>query len=71
MKSLLVKDTTREDREKIINQGLAVCGGACDLCGGCDNIGGGRIESIYEAYIKGEKELAEVNMEYRANLVMR
>lgn len=64
MKSLLIKDTTKEDRIRIVNQGLSQCGGACDFCNGCDNIGGGRMDSYFEPYINGVKELQELNMEY-------
>lgn len=69
MKSILIKDTTKEEREKIIYQSLSVCGGTCDFCNGCDNLGGGRVESLYQAYIDGEKEIAEINMEYHSGLV--
>ena len=69
MKSILIKDTTKEEREKIVAQSLAVCGGACDFCSGCDNLGGGRIESLYQAYINGEKEISEINAEYYAGFV--
>jgi len=69
MKSILIKDTTKEEREKIIYQSLAVCGSACDFCSGCDNLGGGRVESLYQAYIDGEKEISEINMEYQSRLV--
>jgi len=64
MKSLLIKDTTKEERIRIVNQGLSQCGGACDFCNGCDNIGGGRMDSYFEPYINGVKELQELNMEY-------
>lgn len=69
MKSILIKDTTREEREQIVYQSLAACGGACDFCNGCDNLGGGRIDGIYQPYIDGEKEIAEINAEYRRGLV--
>ncbi len=69
MKSVLIKDTTREEREKIVAQALSSCGGACDFCNGCDNLGGGRTDAIYQPYIDGEKELAEINAEYRSGLV--
>lgn len=69
IKSILIKDTTREERMKIVAQSLAVCGGACDFCGGCDNIGGGSVEELYRPYIDGEKEIAEINREYRRNFV--
>lgn len=69
MKSILIKDTTRDERIRIINQSLSVCGSSCDFCNGCDNLGGGRVETIYQPYIDGEKEISEVNAEYHANLV--
>lgn len=69
MDSILIKDTTKEQRMKIVAQALAVCGGACDFCNGCDNIGGGSIDSLYQPYIDGEKEIAEINAEYSRNLV--
>lgn len=69
MKSILIKDTTREERIRIVNQSLAVCGGTCDFCNGCDNLGGGSVEAYYEPYINGEKELRQINEEYRGNLV--
>ena len=56
MKSVLIKDTTREEREKIVYQAIwGACGIDCEFCSGCDNHSGGRIESIYQPYIDGEK----------------
>ncbi|MCI5585142.1 MAG: hypothetical protein MR383_06280 [Lachnospiraceae bacterium] len=69
MKSIKIKDTTREERMQIVNQALAVCGGACDFCNGCDNLGGGRIDDIYQPYIDGLKEISEINMEYSRSTV--
>lgn len=69
MKSLLIKDTTREERLDIVRRGLSACGGECENCNGCDNVGGGRIESIYQPYIDGEKELRQINEEYRRGIV--
>lgn len=69
MKSILIKDTTREERIQIVNQSLAVCGGACDFCNGCDNLGGGSIDSLYQPYIDGLKEISEINMEYNRGTV--
>ena len=68
-KSLSIKDTTREERLAIVEKSLSACGGLCDFCGSCDNIGGGSIEEIYKPYIDGEKELAEINAEYRRGVV--
>lgn len=69
MQSILIKDTTREERIRIVNQALAVCGNTCEFCNGCDNLGGGRTDGYYLPYINGEKEIAELNAEYRSGLV--
>jgi hypothetical protein len=69
IKSILIKDTTREERIRIVNKSLEVCGQECQFCNGCDNIGGGRTETFYRPYIDGEKELREINAEYIAGRV--
>ncbi len=46
MQSLLIKDTTRAQREEIVRRALSVCGDGCDGCNGCGNTGGGRVDSI-------------------------
>ena len=48
---------------------LAACGSSCEGCNGCDNLGGGRVDTFYQPYIDGEKELWELNAEYRRGLV--
>ena len=60
MKSVLIKDTTRAQREEIVRR--ALCDGGCDL-------GGGRVEEMYRPYIEGKRELREINESYRANFV--
>ena len=67
MKSILIKDTTREERIRIVQEGLNQCGGVCDFCNGCDNLGGGSVDAFYEPYINGEKELRELNESYTSN----
>ena len=69
MRSVLIRDTTRREREEIVRRGLAACGGSCEGCSSCDNLGGGRVETFYQPYIDGEKELAELNAAYRRGLV--
>ena len=69
MKSILIRDTTREERIQIVNQSLQVCGKSCEFCNGCDNLGGGRVEAFYLPYINGEKEIAELNEAYRSGFV--
>ena len=71
MQSLLIKDTTRAQREEIVRRALSVCGDGCDGCNGCGNTGGGRVDSIYQPYIDGEKELAEINAAYAAAPLFR
>ena len=66
MKSLLIRDTTRAEREEIVRRALSACGGSCEGGNGCGNSGGGRVETIYQPYIDGIKELAQINEEYSA-----
>ncbi len=69
-KSILIKDTTREERERIVHESLwGSCGVDCEFCSGCDNRGGGVVETLYQPYIDGEKEISEINAEYRAPFV--
>lgn len=62
-RSVLIKDTTPEQREAIVRQGLNFCGEGS--CGGC-SLGVGSIEKMYQPYIDGKLELAEVNMLHAA-----
>ena len=64
MKSILIKDTTKEEREEIIRSSLD-CGGGCENCSSCW-LGGGSPWDIYQDYIDGKKELRQVNMEFNA-----
>ena len=47
---ILIKNTTREQREQIVNDALGIVDGLCD---GCSQ----GIISMYDAYIDGLKEL--------------
>ena len=70
MGSILIKDTTREERIRIVHEALyGSCGSECEFCSGCDNLGGGRIETIYQPYIDGEKEIREINAGYNTRWV--
>lgn len=62
MSSILIKDTTKEEREQIIRASLD-CGGGCENCSSCW-LGGGSPREIYQDYIDGKKEIAEINAEY-------
>ena len=62
MKSLLIADTTREERERIVAESIGNIDGACDGCRP------GLIE-MYQDYIEGRKELRQVNMEFNARYI--
>ena len=62
MNSILIKDTTREEREEIIKKALD-CGGGCENCSSCW-LGGGNPWEIYQDYIDGKREIREINREY-------
>ena len=59
MKSILIADTTREEREQIVAESIGNIDGLCDGCSP------GLIE-MYKEYIDGHKELREINMEFNA-----
>ena len=59
MKSILIVDTTREEREQIVADSLGNIDGLCDGCSP------GLIE-MYQDYIDGHKELREINLEFNA-----
>ena len=59
MKSILIADTTREEREQIVAESIGNIDGLCD---GCSR---GLIE-MYQDYIDGHKELRKINMEFNA-----
>ena len=61
-KAILIKDTTKEEREQIVKNSLD-CGGGCENCSSCW-LGGGSPWDIYQDYIDGKKEIREINMEY-------
>ena len=58
--SILIKDTTREEREKIVAESIGNISGSCD---GCMS---GLVE-MYQDYIDGKKEIRDINMEFHAH----
>ncbi len=60
MDSILIKDTTREQREQIVAESIGNISGSCDGCAA------GLIE-MYQDYIDGKKEIREINMAFRVN----
>jgi len=59
MKSLLIAETTREERERIVAESIGNIDGACDGCSP-------GLIGMYRDYIEGRRELREINMEFRA-----
>lgn len=59
-KSVLIKDTTKQERIALIRQWIP-------NDDGLEDDGGIDLWSMYDAYIKGEKEIAQINMEFHAD----
>ena len=59
MESIAIKDTTREERERIVAESIGNISGACDGC-----MAG--LAEMYQDYIDGKKEIRDINMEFRA-----
>ena len=62
MKSYLIKDTTREEREQIVAESLGNINGTCDGCAA-------GLADMYQDYIDGKRELKEINMSFRASYI--
>ncbi|MFR6163688.1 MAG: purine biosynthesis protein PurH [Mediterraneibacter gnavus] len=60
----LIKETTREEREKIVAESLGNIEANCDGC-----MPG--LAEIYHDYIDGKKELREINMEFNARYISK
>ncbi|MBD5520036.1 MAG: purine biosynthesis protein PurH [Lachnospiraceae bacterium] len=58
----LIKDTTKEERTKIVAESLGNISASCDGCSA------GIIE-MYQPYIDGLKELRDINMEFHARYI--
>ena len=59
MKSLLIADTTRAERERIVAESIGQIDGLCDGCSP-------GLAEIYQDYIEGKRELRQINMEFAA-----
>ena len=62
MSGVLISETTREERERLVAESLGNIDAACDGCAA------GVVE-MYQDYIDGVKELREINMEFNARYV--
>ena len=63
MKSLLIKDTTRKEREQIVADSIGNIDGACDGCAA-------GLAEMYKEYIDGKREIRDINMEFSARYVL-
>ncbi len=68
-KRILIKDTTREEREEIVRHGLSCDANECENCSACGIYGAGNMLDIYLPYINGEKELAEINEQFKGGVI--
>ena len=62
MKSILIQDTTKEEREQIVAESLGNINASCDGCAA-------GLADMYQDYIDGKRELKEINMAFSARYV--
>ncbi len=62
MSSYLIKDTTKEERERIVAESLGNISATCDGCSA-------GLADMYQDYIDGKMELREINMAFKARYV--
>lgn len=62
MNSILIKDTTREERERIVAESIGNISGACDGCAA-------GLTDMYWDYIDGKREIRDINREFCARYV--
>lgn len=62
MKSILIKDTTQKEREEIVQKSIGNVSGMCD---GCSS----GLVDMYDDYIYGKKEIAQINASFQRNFV--
>lgn len=62
MSGYLIKDTTREERKKIVEESLGNIEANCDGCMA-------RLAEMYNDYIDGKREIRDINMEFNARYV--
>ena len=60
IKSILIADTSREERVRIVAESIGNIDGSCDGCMA------GTID-MYQDYIDGKREIKEINMAFKAH----
>lgn len=68
-KKYLIKDTTRQEREALVREGLFCDANECESCSACGKYGAGDMLEIYQPYIDGEKELFEINSGFLGGVI--
>lgn len=58
--SILIKDTTKEERERIVAESIGNINGSCDGC-----MSG--LADMYRDYIDGKREIRDINMDFKAH----
>ena len=56
---ILISETTKEERQKIVEESIGNISGSCDGC-----MAG--LAEMYQDYIDGKKEIKDINMEFHA-----
>ena len=62
-KSILIKDTTVEERKQIVKESLGNISASCDGCMA-------RLSEMYDEYIEGKKEIRDINMEFNRHYLL-
>jgi len=62
MSAYLIKDTTKEERQRIVEESLGNISANCDGC-----MAG--LAEMYQDYIDGKKEIREINMDFNARYI--
>ena len=62
MPGYLIKDTTVEERKKIVEESMGNISADCDGC-----MAG--LAEMYQDYIEGKREIRDINMEFNARYV--
>ncbi len=62
MPGYLIKDTTKEERQRIVEESIGNISGSCDGC-----MAG--LAEMYQDYIDGKKEIRDINKEFSSRYV--
>ncbi len=69
MDDFLIQNTTREQRIEIVRRSLGCEGESCENCSSCGVYGAGDPFDMYQPYIGGEKEISEINQEFKTSYI--